>query len=179
MKLQLSLIGLAVVAGLCLVATLVATWRSEQLGLKKAEALLRGDRKVQLEAIEIDYQQRGVRCSDLEALRYLEDRMRKNNPSRSDLGTTYRLRLRFAGGGSLTTTTYWFDGGFSVCMPGDTPLSDGGRPRCVVVFTPELPASVKEIVNFLDRPWQKVKGTVLILEPGAVRQEHDRSLVAE
>jgi hypothetical protein len=146
------------------------------MGTEKTEALLRGDETVQLNSFEIDFQQRRVLCSDPEAVRYLERCLRENEPKRRELGTTYRLKLRFASGGELDVRTNWFEGGFSLCMPGDRPLEDGGNPRCGVVFRPPVPSSVKEMIDFLDSDSPRAKGTVLILEDGAIRREFDPSL---
>lgn len=153
--------------------------RRAQIGVAKMEALLQGDAAAQLESVEIDYQQRRVRCSDPDALRYLERCFREGD-KRPGLGggVTYRLRLRFAGGGRVDTTTYWSDNGFRLYMPYQE-TDTGEEPRVRVVFSPPVPVSVAEMLAFLDRPWQEVKGAVLVIEPGGVRRESDRSLVAE
>jgi hypothetical protein len=153
--------------------------RHAQVGVAKLEALLRGDPTPQLESVEIDYQQRRVRCSDPDALRYLERCFREGD-KRPGLGggTWYRLRLRFAGGGQVDATTYWSDNRFRLYMPYQEP-DTGEEPRVRVAFRPSVPVPVAEMLAFLDRPWQEVKGVVLVVEPGGVRREFERSLVAE
>jgi hypothetical protein len=143
----------------------------------QVQALLGGDVAVQVERFQIDYQQRRVVCSDPVALRYLEDRLRRNDPVRFKSGTNYRLRLWFAGGGAVKAETYWFAGGFAIRTRNRFPA--GASEWLCVLLTEPMPPPVKEMIDFLHRPGQEVKGMVLVLEPGGVRREQDRSLVAE
>ncbi len=90
---------------------------TERRGVAKTEALLRGDDTVQLAAFAVEYQQRRVHCSDPESLRYLERCIREHAPTTFDDRITYRVSLRFAGGGRLVVRTDWSSGGFSLCCP--------------------------------------------------------------
>src|SRR5262249_43355651 len=144
----------------------IANWRAGQLGIKRTEELLAGDAEAQLASFEICYQQRRVHCSDPDALRYLERCLRDGDRRRGfGGGVTYLLRLRFVGGANLDARTYGSDGGFSFYMPYQE-TDTGEEPRARVVFKPPVPPAVAELVAFLDRPWQEVKGVVLVIEPG-------------
>lgn len=157
----------------------LAYWRAEQLGIRRIDALLAGNANVHLESFELLYQQRRVHCSDPEALRYLEGCLRDGD-QHPDLegGLKYRLVLRFAGGGTLDTTTFWSETGFQLYMPYQE--TDTGEKATVKVnFKPPVPKAVAEMMAFLDRPWREVKGVVLVIEPGGIRREFDRSLVNE
>jgi len=153
--------------------------RRTQLGIGKTEMLLQGDPAAQLQSLEISYQQRLVRCSDPDALRYLERCIREGD-KRPGLGggVTYLLRLRFVGGGQMDAATYWSENGFRLYMPYQE-TDTGEEPKVRVAFKPPVPQAVMEMVAFLDCPWEEVKGVVLVIEPGGIRREFDRSLVAE
>ena len=156
---------------------LICSWSLARKGsIEKAEALLRGDKTAQLQAFEIDYQQLRVRCTDPEALRYLESCLHEGDPlPPNSAGLTYRLRLEFASGGSLEVTTYWCKRGFTLYMPYQA-TDTGESPRGGALFKSPMPASVKEMIDFLNDDSGKSRAMVLILEPGAGRREHDPSL---
>ncbi|MCE9564129.1 MAG: hypothetical protein K8U57_18960 [Planctomycetes bacterium] len=177
MKVRFILVAFFVVFG----SFQFATWRKEFMeteeGIEKIKLLIRGKETVQLASFEIYYQQRRVRCSDPEALRYLESCLWKSRrKSLENAGLTYRLRLQFAGGGSVDACTYWSPEGFHLYVPGDTPAGDGGSPSGVVVFKSPMPASIKVMIDFLQSPNDMVMGTVLILEGGGMRRENDPSI---
>jgi hypothetical protein len=179
MKWRLALAAFVIILGGYVFSGCIADRRAEQLGIKRTEALLAGDPEVQLASVEISCQKRRVRCSDPAALRYLEGCFRDGDQRpRFKAGCTYLLRLRFAGGGSVEAATYWSEGGFCLYMPYQE-TDTGEEPRVRVVFKPPMPQQVAEMLVFLDRPWQEVKGMVLVVEPGSIRREFDRSLVAE
>jgi hypothetical protein len=170
-----SAIGVAVVV-LVGIALFVTDDVTDSQGLSKAQALVRGDQAVALESVQIGHQQPRVVCTDPVALRYLEDCLRHCDPDRKNWGTFYRVRLRFVGGGTLDAFTYWSGDGFSISMPDEDGTGEHWPTRGIV-FQPPMPPAVAEMVAFLERPGQEVKGTVLILEPGGTRREFERALV--
>jgi hypothetical protein len=145
-------------------------------GREKAAALFGGAEDVELERFEIEYQQRRVVCSDPVALRFLEECLRRGDTRCAQPGTSCRFRLWFSGGGAFKAETYWFAGGFSIRMPDRA--AGGLHGRHGVCLPKPMPSQVKEMVDSLDRPWEEVRGTVLVLEPAGVRREHDITLVA-
>jgi hypothetical protein len=168
--------GLRMLVGLGVFWLLLAWW-SERQGVKKTEALLQGDESVRLDSFEVEYQQRRVRCTDPESLRYLERCFRENSPTRFDDRITYEVFLQFADGTRLGIRTDWSRAGFSLCMPGDRLLQDGGEPRAYVVFRPPMREPIKEMIDFLNDDSRKAKGVVLIMEGGTIRREADPSLI--
>ncbi len=167
---------LAVFLGPCGLWCGVEIWQW-QLGVQKAEALFQGNPGMRLKSVEIEFQQRRVLCSDPTALRYFEQCLSAGAKHDFDEGgVTYRLRLRFVGGGQVGTQTFWLKDGFCLFLPYQE-TDAGVRPKVSVAFSPPVPTAFTEIVDFLNRPYQEVKGVVLILESGGIRREFDRSLV--
>ncbi|MBA4191277.1 MAG: hypothetical protein C0467_25120 [Planctomycetaceae bacterium] len=149
----------------------------EDLGVRKTEALLQRRQTTHLRAIQIDNQQRRVRCSDPTILRYLEEYAQGGECAPDLGGVTYQLQLQFHDGGTVSVTSYWFPGGFKFFLPDDIPAGDGGTPRGVVLFKPPIPESMNTLIRFLDDPVAVARGTVLILDAGGIRKEYDRSLI--
>ena len=174
MRRHFVLIGVVALGGYFLVDSV-----GERRGLARTEALLRGDEKVRLHAFEVVYQQRRVRCTDPESLRYIERCFRENSRADFDDRITYRVSLQFAGGGRLDMRTDWSKGGFSLCMPGDRLLQDGGEPRAWIVFRAPVPSRVQEMINFLNDYYRRARGKVLHLEAGTSWFETDDSLLAD
>lgn len=159
------------------IAPLVASSRSNHRGVEDAEAMLRGENSVRLSSLEIEYQQRCVRCSEPATLRYIERCIRENEPAQLDDRTTYLVRLGFENGGVLEARTDWGRPGFLLCMPGDRLLQDGGEPRACVVFRSPMPTHVHEMIEFLLDDSGKSRGTVLVIEPDGIRRASDSSLL--
>lgn len=155
---------------------LATCWWLERRGVENTEALLRGDESVRLDSLEIAYQQRQVFCTDPVCLRYFERCFRENAPSQFDDRLLYRITLRFSSGGSISLLTDWSKSGFSLSMPGDRPLQDGGTPRAWVVFRAPIPGQVKEMIDFLFDESPIARGSVLFLESNGNRKETDPSL---
>lgn len=111
-------------------AQLVDSWRGEW----KTIALLSGDANVRLIRLQVDYQQRRLVCSDPIVLRYLEERFRKYDPNRRELGTTYQMSLSYEGGGTRSFATYWGDSGDFALFIGDA--GEGGKGHGILL-TPQ------------------------------------------
>jgi hypothetical protein len=171
-----ALFALACLAAMLAVGYGVAQFAEGHRGERKTAALLAADPDVRVERFQIDHQQRRVVCTDPEVLRYLEERFRRNDRGAGGGGVSYRLTLRYETGGTHAVETTWADDGdFSLSLSDD----DGFADRVGVALARPRPAAVDELVEFLDKDWKEVKGTVLILEAGGTRRERDESLVAE
>ncbi len=150
-------------------------------GEQQATALFAGQvdpLNPRLESLRLENQQRRVICTDPVALRYLEGCFRHSDRRDPQYGITYQLRLRFAGGGTFDTVSYWFKGGFSTSGPDGCFPSEEWATHNIWLKKP-MPPQVREMIDLLHQPWQDAKGTVLLVEPGMVRREQDRSLIRE
>jgi hypothetical protein len=167
--------ALACLTALLLLGYGVMQLIEERRGEQKTFALLAGDPSVRFERFQIDYQQRRVICTDPEVLRYLEERFRRHDRHRLELGTTYQLAIDYQGGGHHAFGTYWSESGdFSLSLPEH---GDGG-PSHGILLTRPRPRPLEEMIRFLCQK-EGVAGVVLILEPGGVHRERDQFLVAE
>jgi hypothetical protein len=151
-------------------------WYAENArGEQKTQALLSGDANVHLERLRIEWGQRRVICTDPQVLGYLEARFRQYNPNpvvARDLCGSYEWTLSYQGGGRHAIMTTLYDGGILLDFDSDFPS------RHEVSFPEPRPAAVDIVVKFLHRPYQEVKGIVLIVEPQGILQKYDDSLVA-
>jgi hypothetical protein len=135
----------------------VASWRSEEVAIRKIEALRRGDQSVRLESVEFEccepiaIQKWQPLFTDPESLRYLEECFQRNEPMPLGGMVTYKLRLRFEGGGTVEALSYWFDGGFGLYLPGEA-AGDGAGPWVTVWFKHPMPKSVDVIIASMGVP---------------------------
>jgi hypothetical protein len=161
--------------GLLIAFTFYIHW----LGEKKMVALLDGNQSINITRLEINFQQRRLFCTDTDVLRYLKEILAKHPRGMSNTGGgSYEGIFTFANGGQFKGALSIGTNGFYISIPSQA-AEEAFPTHCVLLIEP-VPEKVQQIFNFLNEPYQKIAGTVLILEEGkSIYTRHDESLVAK
>ena len=131
-------------------------------------ALLDGSEGVELTLFKTDYQQRRVICTDEEVLAYLASMLRQSSGRNGNIGASYDFTFRFSTGRQCTVRCYLIT---------TSRLSFFVPPSHEITLQSPIPDRVREIMNFLDAPWEEVAGLVQFVENGyPIRYEYDRRL---
>lgn len=142
-------------------------------------ALLNGDSTQNIISFETQYQQRRLKCTDKEVLKYFKEILSKpsENPGPNS-AVSYMGYFTFEGG--VVFKTYIGINGkvFTISIPSQA--AEESFPTHTILLTEPIPEKVRQIFEFLDEPYQKVAGTVLIIEDGKpAYTKHDASLVVK
>jgi len=139
----------------------LSMWRSHRAE-QNMLALVNGDRDIRLRHVEIHGQQRRVSCSDPVVLRYLESRMCESDSEDLKSGIIYYVVFEFEDGHWFNAHTCWFDGGFATWIEGIP--GEGTQPHIITLLKP-VPAKLREIIDFLDLPYENLPQPHLVLTP--------------
>jgi hypothetical protein len=173
------------IVGLALAGAVTAGYRlhANAVAGQQMLGLLRGSEQVEIAQFEIEHQQRRVICTDKAVCDHIAKSMRDaieypGAPLR--LGVSYSFTFRFISGSRYgVQEACVFDGGFSASIPEANPFCEPVMTH-QVAFREPIPKRLREIWVFLREPWEKVAGSVMIVEePRPVRIEYDRRLDLE
>lgn len=128
------------------------------------DGLILGRDNIQLTSLVIDKQQRRVICTDKEILAYLASSLRN---SQSDEfgggGISYEFSFRFSTGREYRVEGYVHRNQWSLVVPNANPHEGHGVTHATFLRAP-IPDRVLETFDFLNKRYQEVSATVLVLE---------------
>lgn len=166
-------------------AALAYQSRANAIAGQQMMALLSGNEQVEIVSFRVEHQQRRVICADRvvcdHVARSLRGAISDSDPGgRLRLGASYSFTFQFNSGSRYRAAEACvFDGGFSASIPEANPFHDAVMTH-EVHFQEPMPERLRQIWGFLHEPWEKVAGSVMIVEDGCpVRIEYDRRLDAE
>ena len=119
--------------------------------------LLDGDASLSLIALEIEYQQRSVICTDPIALDFIASAMRNQPEANDESSTSYYFTFHFSTGRQYGVGGAAGTNQFSLAA--DNNLD--GWPTHLVDLNDNPPDPIIQIFNFLQQPWEDVGGLVL------------------
>jgi len=175
---KLTLFGIVFFAALLGLAAYY--FHDSRLGERKMLALLNGDQTVVITSFVTKYQQRQVQCTDGEVLRYIAQAIAKHPTEMTNMGNkfSYYGYFKFNGGGTFGGYMGIGTNGFDISVS-SLAAEEGHMTHSVVLAQPS-PEKARQLFAFLEEPYQKVAGTILILEEGKLpRKQRDESLVAK
>jgi hypothetical protein len=142
-------------------------------------SLLNGDPTVDLKSFEIRNQMRKLICTDREVIGYLKQMLlnHSNVIREGSGGTSYVGTFTFNSGSTFVGYLGVFTNSFTISIPSQA--AEESFPTHYVLLRPPVPEKVRQAFEFLDEPWQKVAGTVLIMDDGkGLERRYDASLIS-
>ena len=160
LRLWLAIVVLAFVASIAFDVT------KDRHAAGDLDALILGRDNIQLTGLVIDQQQRRVICTDQEVLAYLASSLRNSYHDWGiGGGIFYEFSFEFSTGRKYRVDGYVHRQEWSLVVPNANP-EEGHRPTHVTFLHAPIPDRVREMFEFLNKRYQEVSGSVLVLEPG-------------
>jgi hypothetical protein len=137
-------------------------------GERQLRTMLSGDESIRFSRLVIQGQQRQVLCSDPAVLRYVERCSRGHIPCPKDrvMGWSYHVILEFQNGGYTDLWGTFNDNIFDthVGVPRDV-----GWPTHYIPFPEPMPERMKQILDYIAVPHERLGGRKLVVDPDGVK----------